>query len=415
MKTKKNHFGLLLTSATAVVLSGAVVLSALVLAPTSAEKLPLPPTENSSVLSSEWFAHNPNSKIDLTFGGKNYSLGQTTNQNLQTITNDLYIAPQNATVQFDPTNDEVFVFQDEVIGQEVDVTNLANFIHDSLKSGKTESIAIPVTKLQPAVTKKDLEGLVKLRSEFSTSIVGSEAGRKHNVAYALKAFNGLIVMPNEEVSFNKVTGERTFNNQYQDAIIISGGKYVKGRGGGVCQASTTLYNALIRADVEILNVQNHSLPVKYVPLAFDAMVNDTTSDLVFKNTTNHPLYFLTGADDERVWVKIFGEPMPDGLTIKTRTETVREIKKGDKIIPDENGEYAKHITFKGEYYRVKYPQNGKECKGFLQYFINDKLVEEKEVRHSYYQGQDGIIMEGTEDLYDGMTLPDNTVSFITGN
>lgn len=368
-----------------------------------------------NVVSSKYFEKHPDQNINLSFEDKNYSINSNPAEKLQAITEELYVAPVDAQVFFRPDSDEVFVFSDESYGREVDVNNLALYIRENLKNKLNNTIAIPTSEIKPNITRNELESSIVLRSEFSTSIVGSEAGRKHNVATAIKAFNGKIIMPDEEVSFNKTTGERTFSSDYQDAIIIQNGQYVKGKGGGACQASTTLYNALIRADVEILEVNNHSLPVKYVPLAFDAMVNDTTSDLIFKNTTGHPLYLMTGADDEKVYVKIFGAPMEDGLEIKTRSETVREIKKGDKIIPDTNGEYSNQITFKGEYYRVKYPQNGKECKGYLQYYKNGELIEEKEVRHAYYQGQEGIIMEGTEDVIEGITLPTNTVEFITGN
>lgn len=412
-KIGKNYVNYILTTLVVLVVCTAIILGVL-LGTSSHDEIKETP-ENLSfehILNSKYLTNNP---INLSFGDKKYLIRDNASENLQNITKELYIEPQDARVVFDPLGEEVFIFQDEVVGQEVDVNNLALSIQNNIKNKSSQEIVIPTNALAPNVTKKDLEGLVQLRSEFSTSIVGSEPGRKHNVTYAIKAFNGMTVLPDQTVSFNTVTGERTFNSEYQDAIIISDGKYVKGRGGGVCQASTTLYNALIRSDVEIEKVQNHSLPVKYVPLAFDAMVNDTTSDLVFKNTTGSPLYFLTGADDEKVWVKIFGAPLEEGLKIDTRTETIREIKKGDKIVPDTNGEYANKITFKGEYYRVKYPTNGKECKGYLQYFKNGELVEEKEVRHVYYQGQEGVIMEGTEDVYDGVTLPDNDVEFITGN
>ncbi|MBR2432975.1 MAG: VanW family protein [Clostridia bacterium] len=414
-KSVRNYLNIAIVGVVAALLSLGILFAFLISRPAQNDIQDLEEITLENVLNSKYFQKYPNASINLSFGEKNFQINSNPAQNLQNITEELYIAPQDAKVVFDPTSDEVFVFQEEVIGQEVDVNNLALYIRDNILSKSAETIAIPTNAIAPKITKKDLEGLVQLRSQFSTSIVGSEPGRKHNVQYALKAFNGLIVMPDEEVSFNKTTGERTFNSQYRDATIISGGKYVQGRGGGVCQASTTLYNALIRADLEILQVQNHSLPVKYVPLAFDAMVNDTTSDLIFKNNTESPIYFLTGGDDENVWVKIFGAPMPAGLTIETRTETVREIKKGDNIIPDTNGEYANHITFKGEYYRIKYPQNGKECVGYLQYFQDGKLIEEKKVRHAYYQGQEGIIMEGTEDVYDGVTLPESNVDFITGN
>lgn len=264
-----------------------------------------------------------------------------------------------------------------------------------------------------AESRHEFENYIGLRSEYSTSLAGSDKNRKHNVETAIKCFNGLIVLPDEEISFNKTTGERTNNSDYKPAKIIVQGEFVVGTGGGVCQASTTLYNALIRSDLEILEVHNHSLPVGYVPLGFDAMVNDSTSDLVFKNTTGFPLYFCTGLKDEKVFVKIFGLPLEKGLSIETRSELVKELPhKGDKIIPDTQGKYSDKITFKGEYLRVRYPQKGSEYLGFIQYKKDGKLQSEKQVRHSYYSGQEGIIMEGTEDLYEGMTLPENKVKFI---
>ena len=353
-------------------------------------------------------------EIELTFGEKVYKLAGNLTESLQVISEELYIPATPATVNFEPERDEVFVYQDEVIGQEVDVTSLAALIKDNIKHKRSGQIAIPTMAIEPSIKKADLEGATALRSEFSTSITGSQAGRKHNVKYALQAFNGMVVLPDRQVSFNETTGERTFSDNYQDATIISGGEYVQGKGGGVCQASTTLYNALIRADVQIDEVNNHTLPVKYVPLAFDAMVNDTTSDLIFTNNTGSPLYIMTGGDDERVWVKVFGAPLESGLKIETRTETVREIKKGDKIVPDTDGKYEAHIMYKGEYYRVRYPQNGKECKGYLLYYKNGELIEEREARHVYYPGQEGIIAEGVDILPEGMTLPANTVDYITG-
>lgn len=371
--------------------------------------------ELEQILTEEYFEKHPNQEFVLTFGEKTYPVNANFSETLKSIENDVFVEASDAKVVFNPNGEEVFIIQDEVVGQKVDTENLALCIKDNIKNKKTNSLAIPTSNILPNITKNQLENAITLRSEYSTSIVNSQEGRKHNVSYALSAFNGMIVLPEQEVSFNQTTGERTFNSNYQDATIISGGEYVQGKGGGVCQASTTLYNALIRADVEIRKVSNHSLPVKYVPLAFDAMVNDTTSDLVFFNNTGSPLYIMTSSDDEKVTVKIFGAPLENGLKIDTRTEKIREIKKGDKIIPDTEGKYSQYVTFKGEYHRVRYPQNGQECVGYLLYYKNGELVEEKEVRHVYYSGQEGIIVEGTEDVYDGVTIPTNQVHFITGN
>ena len=184
-------------------------------------------------------------------------------------------------------------------------------------------------------------------------------------------------------------------------------------GGGVCQASTTLYNALLLADVEVLSVNHHSLPASYVPLSFDAMVSGSYSDLVFKNNLESPIYIKTSADDSEIKVEIYGQKFDDGITIKRRAELVKVLPHdGDKIVADVKGEYANRILYKGEYYRVKYPREGYESKGYLQYYKDGEMIEEKEIRHDFYQPQNGIVMEGVENPVEGMTIPASDVKII---
>src|SRR5699024_1062257 len=118
----------------------------------------------------------------------------------------------------------------------------------------------------------------------------------------------------------ETTGPRTKENGYENANIIIDGNYVSGTGGGVCQASTTLYNALLLANMEILSVHHHSLPASYVPLSFDAMVIEGYADLIFKNTSNSPIFIKTICDENNVTVEIYGKSLEDNMQIKTRTE-----------------------------------------------------------------------------------------------
>lgn len=253
-----------------------------------------------------------------------------------------------------------------------------------------------------------------LLSRYSTSYAKSTNNRKSNVKTALGAFNGQIFEAEEEVSFNEITGARSKENGYKPANIILNGVYVEGSGGGVCQASTTLYNALLLAGLEITEVSKHSLPSSYVPLALDAMVSEGIADLKFVNNTNSQIYIKTWGDNENVYVEIYGLKNSNGEYYKTRSEFIRSIPHmGDRIVPDSTGEYSNKVTFKGEYLRIKYPQEGYEAKAYLQRFSSDgTLLEEKLIRHETYKPQEGIIIEGTEELYDGITLPDNDVKFI---
>ncbi|MDD3232478.1 MAG: VanW family protein [Clostridia bacterium] len=356
---------------------------------------------------------NLKKEIQLICGEKTFNIDGNLGESLRTIEEQLFVPASNAEILFDPDEDEVFVFKEESFGQAVDINQLVKKIKRNIKTNSDMPISIPVFTLSPKIRKQDLEGLIELRSNFSTSIVTSPANRKHNVKYALSAFNGLVVAPDEIVSFNEIVKNNTSQSNFKDAKIIVSGDFVLGSGGGICQSSTTIYNALLLADVAVLEVHNHSLPVSYVPRAFDAMVSESYSDLVFQNTTGSPLYFLTSSDNETVTVKIFGKPHEDGLVIKTKTLHVKDLPhKGDKIVPDTAGKYSNKICFKGEYLRLRYPKAGSEDIGYLQYYKNGELIDEKEIRHVYYPSHEGIIVEGVDELYDGMTLPDNEVKFI---
>ena len=319
------------------------------------------------------------------------------------------------SVAFDPLKKEPFTYLQGQSKVTVEREKLNNLIDTSFMMSKQIIVEVPVEVIEPESTIEDLKEKTTLRAEFSTSYAKSTANRKSNVKTALGAFNGQIIEPDKEVSFNEITGARTKENGYKPANIILNGIYVEGSGGGVCQASTTLYNALLLANLEILEVSKHSLPASYVPLALDAMVSEGIADLKFKNNTSEPIYIKTWGDNEKVYVQIFGLAFENGEYFKTRAEFIKSIPHpGDRIIQDLTGEYSNKVTFKGEYLRLEYPQEGYEANAYLQrYSADGTLLEEKLIRHEIYQAQEGIIIEGTEDVYEGVTLPENNVKFIS--
>lgn len=317
-------------------------------------------------------------------------------------------------VNFDPSQEgeAMFTAVEGACEIKVNKDELYNKIDEAFKIGNKISVEVPVTKVD-YTSDIDIFANTKLRSTFSTSYKSSAMGRKNNVNRALQDFNGMIVNPGEEISFNDVTGDKTPEKGYMKANIILNGVYVEDYGGGACQASTTLYNALILSDIEILEVHPHSLPVSYVPLAFDAMVSEGYSDFRFKNNLEHPIYIKTYGDEENAYVEIYGEPLEEGYEIRRRAEFIETLPHdGDMIVKDEKGEYSDKVTYIGEYYRVKKPSEGYHSKGYLQYWQDGELLDEKLIRDEYYYPQRGIIVEGTETLGEGMTLPENQVKII---
>lgn len=319
----------------------------------------------------------------------------------------------SSQIKFEPNSTTMFSVANSTRGFVVDRELLNEKINKAISSKNSQNIEIPLIEVVPNTDSESLLQQIGKRSEFTTSYASSTLKRKNNIKKALENFNGMTVLPNEEVSFNKTTGPRTKENGYENANIIIDGNYVPGTGGGVCQASTTLYNALLLADIEIITAHHHSLPASYVPLSFDAMVSEGYADLVFKNNTDAPIFIKTICDENNATVEIYGKNFENGIEIKTRSELIKILPhQGDKIIPDNENKYSNQVLYKGEYYRLKYPKQGYESKGFIQYYENGELIKEKEIRHDHYQPQMGIIIEGTENLEEGMKLPDNNVKFI---
>lgn len=349
--------------------------------------------------------------LDFSISYKNVLGG--VDQKVDELSNQIDQAYEPATVVFNPQSDTPFSVCPAKNEIKVDRQKLLQEIDNSLKQNKTATIQIPVIEIVTEVDEEALLSTLGLRSKFATNYAKSSNNRKSNIKKALANFNGMIVKPGEEVSFNNITGPRSEENGYKKANIILNGAYVEGAGGGVCQASTTLYNALILSGVDILEVTHHSLPASYVPLSLDAMVSEGTSDLRFVNNMDFPVYIRTYGTDEEVIVEVYGKKFEEGESIRTRAELVKILPhNGDKIVSDSSGEYSNYIVYKGEYHRVKYPREGYESKAYLQFLKNNEVVEEKQIRHDYYWPQEGIIAEGVEDVTEGITIPENNVKFI---
>ena len=364
------------------------------------------------------YFENLKKKKEIEKNGKDFNVSYASvlagvEEKIEEVASEVEREQKEAQLVFAPNNENPFSVD---AGQSAVIVlrdELRKRIDEALLNQNVVDVEIPIVEIEAEFDEDELLKSVVKRSEFSTDYSKSTENRKNNVRRALESFNGLVVESGQTVSFNEITGARTEENGYKNAHIIYNGVYVDGVGGGVCQASTTLYNALLLAGVKIDKVFHHSLPASYVPLSFDAMVSGGDCDLVFTNNLEKPIYIKCSADNEKVTVEIFGQDM-DGVKIERRAELVKILPhNGDQILPDEKGEYANKILYKGEFYRVKWPKEGYESKGYLRYYKDGEFVEEKEIRHDFYRPQDGIVMEGTSELGVGMTLPASEVAIVS--
>lgn len=215
-------------------------------------------------------------------------------------------------------------------GRDVDISKLKDDIYNMINKKKIKDINLPVLTLYPKTSTKQVKSINSILGQFSTSFNDSTS-RGSNIHVAGESTSDVLLMPGETFSYNKKTGARNWVNGYQSAPIIVGGRVVNGEGGGVCQVSTTIYNAALLSGLTIDEVHNHSLPSRYAPRGRDATVSYGYTDLKFTNPYTHPVYIKNivgnGAitskiygcnlDRERIVIRMEEEYLKDKITVKT--------------------------------------------------------------------------------------------------
>ena len=328
------------------------------------------------------FAKFYNGRTDLSSEQKLNYLSKGLSVDLQDL-KTYNFSPKDATYSWSE-KDTSFTYNKELPGQAVDMDTLAKDIFEHLAS-KTK-IPLPCKPTPPAVRLLDVKKATALRGFYSTSYATSAQARKHNISVASGRLNGVVIPPKGELSFNKIVGDRTAANGFMLSIIIADGKFVPGTGGGVCQVSTTLYNACLRAGLAIDYAKPHSLPVSYVPPSCDAMVS-RTNDLIIKNPTESNFFLRAKADGSTLTIYVFGDDTTCGKAFKIKSTIERRIQSNQyEEVIDNSGKLNP-----GERKIIKAPKAGLVCSAYIEYYHNGVLVETKKIRQDYYSPQKGII------------------------
>lgn len=177
----------------------------------------------------------------------------------------------------------------------------------SLISKHGEWYKVQYGNTQGFVTSKYLinSGSQQEISSYTTKFKASETNRVFNIQRASNSINNKVILPGETFSFNKTTGPRSYKAGYKKASVIVNGQFIQDDGGGVCQVSTTLYNALLNSNMQIVQRHPHSLPVAYVPKGRDAAVAYDYLDLKFKNNRNVPVTIKSNVSGNTLTVKMY--------------------------------------------------------------------------------------------------------------
>jgi vancomycin resistance protein YoaR len=325
---------------------------------------------------------------------------------LRTIAQDLYIAPvlPCAQIRLNEMQLQEFTYTDGSDGAELDVAATAEKILEKLQNGEYSFTADLVMKpVPPAWTldfiKKNTKRISSWPTRYKTSTTDEiTMNRVYNIQKAADIINTCVVMPGEEWSFNGYVGMRTLEAGWKEAPGISGGKeYTLQAGGGICQVSSTLYNALLCGNITVTDRQAHSIPSTYVPMGQDATVDSGGIDLKFRNDTAAPMYILayTKPDPEDaeymiLTVSLYGEPLPEGVTYKPYSQMLETIENPESVTVEDPSIPA------GWQVSVS-RREGYVVETTLEKFLNGHFVETDYIHTDNYYGNPAEIRIGTGD------------------
>ena len=266
----------------------------------------------------------------------------------------------------------------------------AQTVFDGMDWGETQSIDLILT--QPETTVADLEPQLyqDVLGTCSTNISGS-ANRVQNISLAAQFFNGSVLMPGEEFSYNGTVGSRQASRGFLPAPAYVSGQTVQEIGGGVCQGSSTIYLAALRANLEITERYPHGYITRYVPDGMDATVYYGVKDFKFKNDTPFPVKIQGSVSGRTLTVNILGTKA-DNITVEMTNETVgttgyNTVYKVDNSLSA--GSSRVDVT----------PYAGYTIKTYRNLYENGKLIDTKLEDTSVYKSRDKVVMVSPADAY----------------
>lgn len=239
-----------------------------------------------------------------------------------------------------------------------------------LQEDKEEYI-IPLQITEPSITVASLgeDAFVDKLARYTTKYDASNINRNNNLNLAAEKLNETIINPGEVFSYNKTIGQRTVQAGFKEANAYAGGKVVLDVGGGICQLSSTLYNAVLLVNLDIVERHNHQFAPTYVPEGQDATVSWETVDFKFKNNRQYPIKIISEAKEGVVSVEIYGIKEKDDCQVLIESKVTNIIKKQTQYIND----YSKA---EGEEEIIQYGEDGCTSETYKT-VIENGIVKEK--------------------------------------
>lgn len=241
--------------------------------------------------------------------------------------------------------------------------------------GKGASLKVSVKTAEPEITEEDLAEATDLLGTHTTFYGADGSGRSQNVESGAMHINGTLVEPGDEVSANALMEPYTYENGYKEAASYESNQVVNTMGGGICQVSTTLYNALLFAELEIVERYPHSMLVAYAEPSRDAAIADDLLDLVFKNNQEYPVYIEAILSEGNVTFNIYGkETRSPGRRVDFFSETTESKEtEGKRFVATEdsigyyNWQSASHPEISAQLWKVVYENDEEISRDIVNY------------------------------------------------
>ena len=319
----------------------------------------------------------------------------------------------NAQAEFTPEKSDRFTYTAGQNGVELDIAATTQQIQSAFSAASgnipfNTTVQMVVNTTEPSKTLDDVKKNTQRIASFSTSFKGNDSsGRVHNLKKGVEKLHGVMIKPGREFSFNDTTGARTEKNGWEKAAtIVYGNTFEDDYGGGICQVSTTLFIAVAKSGLRWTERTHHTFPSSYVPKGLDATVNYGSKDFRFVNNTDYPIYITStiSTSGKEITVAIWGRPLPNGQTIRMRSETVKEFEPKDpELIENDTLRPGKKETIIKE-------RKGYRVEVYRDTYEGDKVVDSDKMYTDEYPAVQGVVAvgsgEGSSSSVDDSRIPD---------
>lgn len=303
---------------------------------------------------------------------------------LDGLCDSVFIAPTDAKTVYERG---AFTVVPERVGRRINEEKLYASIYCAFKFSGGGEVKATTSDIPPIITAEMLKAELWQRSSYTTDFTGSSEERAHNVKLALSKIGGIIIPAGETMSFNMAVGERTEANGFKQAKIIVDGKYIDGTGGGVCQASTAVYNAALIAGLSCA-ANAHSICPSYCPAGLDAMIS-SVSDLLITNTTTHSVYISVSVNGRKATVKIFGEKSE--YKIEPESVVLGLDKYEEQELVDNEYKYFERGAVSGSRLLVSLGKDGVSSETYIKVYKDGQMIKRVKVRENTYRAVPQVI------------------------